>query len=171
LGAAQILEKSHSNIRFFIAGAGFQEDKVKEYEKYHSNLKYFGRLSKEELLNVYSLSDLGCIQHIKGATQSVTYKLFDLLSCGLPILNSLESEMKDLIINNQVGLHNSPGDYNQLAKNILDFYNDKNKLQTFRENGYSLTKKKGDSKIVYAEFVNLLENLNNSSEGIHSKLS
>lgn len=163
LGAAKILENSHPKIKFLIAGAGKQEEKIREYEKTHNNLHFLGRLNKLDLLNAYSQSDLGCTQHIKGATQSVTYKLFDLLSCGLPILNSLESEMKDIIIDNEVGLHNSPGDSQGLANNILFFYNNKDKLHRYRENGFLLTKENGDSKIVYKGFIDLLEVLNEST--------
>lgn len=160
LKAAAKLDTSHPKIKFLIAGAGQQEEVIKVYEKNHSNLTFLGRLNKPDLMKAYAQADLGCTQHIKGATQSVTYKLFDLLSCGLPILNSLESEMKDIIVQNKVGLHNSPSDFQQLVENILFFYNNKEEIEKYKVNGFKLTKEKGDSKVIYAGFVNLLEKLN-----------
>lgn len=158
LKAADMLEKKYGDkIKFKIAGAGPQEKLINSYISEHSNLEFFGLLAKDDLTKQYFLSHLGLTQHIKGATQSVTYKLFDLLSAGLPILNSLESEMKEIIVDEKVGLHNDPGNARQLVENIEMFYKNPNLIKEFRENGFRLTKEKGDTKIVYKNFVDLLE--------------
>ncbi len=159
---ATILEAAHElatyeDIHFFIAGAGPQEDKIEAYTEDHSNLTFLGRLAKDVLMQYYAHCDLGMTQHIEGATQSVTYKLFDLLSAGLPILNSLESEMKDIIVNNKVGMHNSPGNAQELAQNILSFYENPEKLKSYKENGLKLAREVGDTKVIYKRFVDLLE--------------
>jgi glycosyltransferase involved in cell wall biosynthesis len=160
LGAAELLNKKYENqIEFVIAGAGPQEQMIREHEGRLSNLKFLGRLPKDELLKEYFLSDLGLIQHVKGATQSVTYKLFDLLASNLPILNSLESEMKDIILNNKVGLFNAPGDANQLAENIELLFKDREKLKTFKENGLRLTREQGDATVVYQRAVRFMESI------------
>lgn len=159
LKAAEILEKNYENICFTIAGDGPQKNKVQEYQKNHTNLEYIGRVPKEKLMEYYYIADMGMTQHIKGATQSVTYKLFDLLACGLPILNSLESEMQDIIVENDVGLHNEPGDAEQLAENIIFCTKNRDKLDIMKENAISLTKKLGDSKKVYSEAIDFLESL------------
>ena len=156
LGAADLL-RENKEIHFFIAGAGPQESAIKAYMNDHRNVTFLGRLPKEELMRYYAASDLGMTQHIKGATQSVTYKLFDLLSAGLPILNSLESEMKKIIVDNNVGLHNDPGDAKQLATNISYFYDNPEKLKQYKENGLNLAKKEGDVRVIYKRFVDLLE--------------
>ena len=162
LEAAGSLEKDFPDITFKFAGAGPQEEDIRKYCASHSNAELLGRLNKDDLMKQYYLSDLGFTQHIKGATQSVTYKLFDLLSAGLPILNSLESEMKEIIVNNKVGLHNEPGNSMQLRENILYFYNNKSKIREYRENGFELTKKAGENSVVYGGFVDLLESISNN---------
>ncbi len=159
LEAAGILETKCQDIHFYIAGAGQQAEKIKQYAETHQNLTYTGRLNKEELMRLYAECDLGCTQHIKGATQSVTYKLFDLLSAGLPILNSLESEMKEIIKEHEVGLHNQPGNSSELADNILVFHHNRALLQEYIHNGYKLTTQFGDAKYVYGKFVDLMEKL------------
>ena len=158
--AAALIEGDHGDhVKFVIAGDGPQKHLVKAYEADHRNLKYLGRVSKDELMYVYSQSQLGLTQHIKGATQSVTYKLFDLLGAGLPILNSLESEMKEIILSNEVGLHNSPGDTEKLAKNIVHFYENPDDLERMKKNALELTARLGDSKNVYSDFVDLIEKI------------
>jgi glycosyltransferase involved in cell wall biosynthesis len=158
LKAAEILEKQQPKIQFIIAGDGPQKAIVGDYQSTHSNLKYLGRLSKENLMEEYYVSDIGLTQHIKGATQSVTYKLFDLLACGLPIMNSLESEMKSIIVDYKVGFHNSPGDFEQLAKNIHLCYEDSALLSAMKTNALQLTAEQGDSKMVYENALHFIEN-------------
>ncbi len=157
LATAAMLEAKYPRIAFKIAGAGPQEQLVRTYQSTHRNLTFLGRVSKAELMRHYAESDLGLTQHIRGATQTVTYKLFDLLAAGLPILNSLESEMKDLILRHKVGLHNKPGDTDALAENILWFYHHPSELRNFRKNGFQLTEREGDAAVVYHRYVNLLE--------------
>ncbi|MEM0541999.1 glycosyltransferase family 4 protein [Flavobacterium sp. j3] len=157
LKAAEILEKKQPQIQFIIAGDGPQKTIIEDYQSTHSNLKYLGRLSKEKLMEEYYVSDIGLTQHIKGATQSVTYKLFDLLACGLPIMNSLESEMKSIIVDHKVGFHNNPSDFEQLAKNILRCYEDKALLSAMKVNALQLTAEQGDSKTVYENALHFIE--------------
>ena len=160
LAAAALLEVTHGNkIKFTIAGEGPQRHAIEEYLLNHSNLNYLGRLPKEQLMEEYYNADVGLTQHIRGATQSVTYKLFDLLACGLPIMNSLESEMKAIILNNQVGFHNESEDANQLATNILSCYNDRTLLETMKQNALALTSREGDSAIVYAKALDYMEHI------------
>lgn len=158
LKAAEILETKCGNaIAFGIAGEGPQRHLIEEYISNHNNLTYYGRLPKEKLMEVYYKADIGLTQHIKGATQSVTYKLFDLLGCGLPIMNSLDSEMKDIILNENVGFYNTPGDSEQLAENILKCYNDRKLLATMTENALALVEKEGDAAMVYKKALDYIE--------------
>lgn len=165
--AAGKLEKTFGDdLRFIIAGDGPQKDIVTDYEKNHGNLTYVGRVPKNKLMEYYYLADVGMTQHIEGATQSVTYKLFDLLACGLPIMNSLESEMKDIILDNNVGLHNQPGDVDSLFRNLTRLYNDRSLLKQMSSNAIDLTKEKGDSGKVYAEFIDFVESLSQQRESL-----
>jgi glycosyltransferase involved in cell wall biosynthesis len=158
IGAANILNEKYSDdIEFVLAGAGPQENIVREYVKSHENMNYVGRISKEELMKEYYLADLGLIQHFPGATQTVTYKLFDLMSCGIPILNSLESELNDIVIENKVGLFNESGDSRQLADNILYCLNNPDELNRMKERAIKVTSEIGDTTKVYSRVVELIE--------------
>lgn len=167
LEAASILEKQYGNkIHFTIAGDGPKKKDVELYQSSHENLTYVGRVPKEELMYYYFKSDMGMTQHIKGATQSVTYKLFDLLACGLPILNSLESEMKSIILDNKVGFHNEPGDANKLVENIVYCFQNPEELNQMKADAIKLTKEFGDSKKVYSEALSFLESLKKDQDGV-----
>lgn len=157
LKAAEVLEKQlPGKTSFIIAGVGEHAGMVERYQEKLDNVKYLGRIGYEELLVQYANADLGLAQYSKGATQSVTYKFFDYLGAGLPILNSLMSEMATLIDDENVGLNNQPEDYLKLAENISFFVQEKDKLKEFSENAVSLTARKGDNDVVYNEFAEFL---------------
>lgn len=158
LKAAAILNNKYGNkIAFVIAGTGPQAGLINEYLGKISNLTYLGRLPKKDLMKEYFVSDIGLTQHIKGATQSVTYKLFDLLACGLPIMNSLESEMNNIILDNKVGLFNAPGDAVTLADNIEYCYKNPSVMAEMKKQAYALTARLGDSDIVYNNVLDFIE--------------
>lgn len=157
LKAAEILlAKFGDKIKFIIAGKGIQDVAVKKYIAKFSNLQYLGWLTKEELLKEYYKATLGLAQYTIGSTQTVTYKLFDLLSFNLPILNSLVGEMNDIILEHKVGLFNDPGDSHQLAENIELIYKDKLLLEMLQKNCSTVTSKLGDSKVVYKRMIDYL---------------
>jgi glycosyltransferase involved in cell wall biosynthesis len=156
--AAAVLDEKYPNkTEFIIAGAGPQANIAKDYEKKLNNLKFLGRISDEELMRQYYLSDLGLLQHKNNLTQTVTYKLFSYLSAGLPILNSLQSEMVDIIESNKVGMNNTNGDVDALVGNIESFLFDREKLNRYKRNSVDLTRRKGDSAKVYSELIDLME--------------
>lgn len=158
--AAEIIDKKYpGQTEFVIAGTGPYEALVRQYQSLLSNLIYLGWIDRDELIKQYYLSDLGFIQHMNSLTQTVTYKLFSYLGAGLPILNSLQSEMLNIISDNQVGLNNKEGDYQALAKNIEYFLLNKDKLITYKANALALTASKGDSKIVYSDLLDYLEKI------------
>lgn len=160
LKAAEKLEAEvPGKTMFTIAGVGEHEGMVKEFASRLSNIEYLGRIGYDDLLQQYANTDLGLAQYSKGATQSVTYKFFDYLGAGIPILNSLKSEMWDLIDQKEVGANNIQGDFESLAANILSFYQDKIKLELYKNNALSFTAEKGDNDVVYAAFADFLMDL------------
>jgi glycosyltransferase involved in cell wall biosynthesis len=156
LEAAELLEKKYpGKTEFLIAGTGPQEALIKE--KNLNNVQYLGWLKQDGMHRAFFQSDLGLTQHVEGATQSVTYKLFDYLSAGLPILNSLDSEMAAIIADNKVGFNNRSHDAKGLVANIEKFLSDPELLSTYKENALELTARLGDSKVVYKSLVDFIE--------------
>ncbi len=158
LGAAAIIEQKYpGKTEFLIAGTGTQEDLVKAKEKELSNIKYLGWLGQDQINTQFYLADIGLTQHVPGATQSVTYKLFDYLGAGLPILNSLVSEMAAIIEDNKVGFNNISGDPASLAQNVERFLTDPSLLPAYKSNALKLTAEQGDAQVVYSKLVHFIE--------------
>src|SRR5690606_3495881 len=157
LEAVREINRRHPNkTEFIIAGVGHYKKLVEKFQNENKNLTYLGRIGYDDLLYHYALSDLGLAQYSKGATQSVTYKFFDYLGASLPILNSLQSEMAQIISDNRIGLNNEPSDSEMLVKNIEKFLNDPSLLKEFKSNALNFTKESGDNAVVYKKFSSFL---------------
>jgi len=160
LEAAQILnDKYPGKTKFIITGNGPQREIILKEEKKLPNLKYLGWVSKEELLKQYYFADLGLIQHKNSLTQTITYKFFNYLSAGLPVLNSLQTEMANLIEENKLGLNNLEGDANKLAENIELFIKNPHLIHQYKKNALSFTEKNGDSLVVYDELISFIKKI------------
>lgn len=156
--AAEVLDiKYPGQTQFVIAGTGPQAKIVNYYAERLSNLTYLGWIDRNSLMQQYFLSDLGLIQHKNSLTQTVTYKLFSYLSSGLPVLNSLQSEMVDIINVNKIGLNNLEGDFQKLSENIIWFLNNPNQLSLYKINSLKFTEEKGDADVVYEELTRYIE--------------
>lgn len=157
LQAAEILEKERpGKTEFVFAGAGHHKATIESYQQRLPNIRFLGRLGYDELMANYAQADLGLAQYAKGATQSVTYKLFDYLSAGLPVLNSLMSEMATLIAQHEVGQNNEPGDAQGLASGIMQYLDTPGLLAQQKANALAFTAAEGDNEVVYARIVAFL---------------
>jgi len=156
--AAKIIEKSYPNqTRFIITGKGPQSSLIIAAQGEVKNIEYLGWVSKEELIKQYALADLGLIQHKNSLTQTITYKFFNYMSAGLPLLNSLQSEMADLINKHELGLNNEEQDVRGLVRNVESYIQNRELLRRHSVNALAFTKKYGDTKVVYGNLVDFLE--------------
>jgi glycosyltransferase involved in cell wall biosynthesis len=157
LKSAALLHKSFPGRTLFtLAGSGHYEELIKEYALKYSNIKFVGRIGYDELMQLYAHADLGLAQYGKGATQSVTYKFFDYLGAGLPILNSLMSEMAKLTENYKVGFNNQPGDDETLSLNITKFLQTPGLLGDYKKNAIEYARENGNNEVVYKKLVNFI---------------
>ncbi len=162
LNTAKKLHRDYPN-RFHVrfAGTGYYQDLIEKESKQYECIEYLGRLEHAELLKAYSLSHLGLAQYHVSATQSITYKFFDYLAAGLPILNSLQSEMAVLIDENNLGMNNPSGNSDILAQNIISFL-DNEKLQEYSLNAQVFAEMHGNNDSVYKEYLSYLTTTENA---------
>ncbi|MGD8779535.1 MAG: glycosyltransferase family 4 protein [Ignavibacteria bacterium] len=160
LKTAQILDSRYPNkTEFVITGNGPQKNIIQKAENELGNVKYLGWVTREELMKQYYLSDLGLIQHKNSFTQTVTYKFFNYLGAGLPILNSLQSEMVEIIEKEEIGFNNKEGDVITLTKNIETFLKNKKVLGEYKNNALNYSRQEGDINTVYRRLVDFLESV------------
>lgn len=160
LKAAQRLSVEYpGKTEFVFTGKGPQLSLVKEFSVKYDNIKYLGWLTKEELLGEYGKSDFGLIQHKNSLTQTITYKFFSYMSAGLILLNSLQSEMAEMINKNGLGMNNKEMNFDELAKNIAHYINNPELIREQRENVKNFSLEFGHAKNVYGRLIEFFEEL------------
>ena len=165
IDAARVMHAKYpGRTEFIITGTGPQKNLIHEAEPELPNLNYLGWVSREELLKQYCRADLGLLQHKNSLTQTVTYKFFNYLSYGLPILNSLQSEMVEIINDEKLGFNNQEGNLEQLVSNIEQFIERPELIPAYKENALNYTAKYGDSATVYGRLVSFLEEMVHNPE-------
>lgn len=158
ISVAKILQsQGYRQAEFVIAGQGPKLEILKSQAEGLNNVQFTGFLGGSALNDLLLSSDIGIACYAKNTSQSVTYKLFDYLSSGLPIICSLPGEMSDIIKKYEVGYYFKPEDSESLLEVIKLILNDRNKIKEMRIRSIELTKELGYSKIVYGKLVDFLE--------------
>jgi glycosyltransferase involved in cell wall biosynthesis len=157
--AKYLHEKGFADAQFLIAGNGPKAGALSKMAESLPNVKFFGWLNEEALAELLDSSHIGIACYARSATQSVTYKLFDYLGAGLPILCSLPGEMSNIIESEQIGYTYPAEDVNALAK-IVQYLSVKPDLVCeMSERARTFAEHFGDSRVVYHKMVEYLEKI------------
>ncbi|PFO04948.1 glycosyltransferase WbuB [Bacillus sp. AFS076308] len=156
---AILKNKGHSNIIFKVLGSGPLQSK---FEKLANQLgapvDFMGHFKYEEMIPYLINSNLAANTISKGAQQSITNKIGDFLSAGLPILNSsLNQEFMNMVTTESIGYNYNPGDTVKLAGLIEHLYHNRGLCAKFGANARKLAEEKFDRRQSYGEIYNLIE--------------
>lgn len=139
LGAAQGLDitlkaaaklKKYPKIKFLLVGEGEEkENLMQQKDKLKlGNVIFHSQISREEIRKIINFCDLGNIslKNKKIFQNAIPSKTLEFLSCGKPVIVGVDGYLKKLVIDNQVGISYKPGNADDMAKQILKFYQNKN---------------------------------------------
>ena len=161
--AAQIL-KDIKDIKFVLLGNGPEKSNLLQMraQMQLDNVFFYDAVVKSQMQAIITQTDAAIIplkrlDLFKGAIPS---KIFENLALKKPILLGVEGEAKTLFIDEgKCGLSFIPEDYNDLAKNILILYNDKNLARQMGDNGLKYAKDNFNRDIIAEEFYKELISL------------
>ena len=145
-------QRLDNNYHLTICGSG---DDLEYYKaKSSDNVSYMGFLDKRNFSKVISRSDVGIIplnNRFDFTTQLVN-KSIEYLSFGLPILSSLDGELKKFILQNKIGFHYSSD--KELVSQIKKLESDKHLLDNFSKNAAQVFLDEFDFKNNFKNFEN-----------------
>jgi len=156
--SARILENNEVNdIQFVLTGDG---EKMNEWSKLAKGLKnvvFTGWVNKPELQYLSSIADIGLMAYSKGAPQGLPNKIFEYMSAGVPILSSLQSETKELLSKNKIGLTYEPLNVDGFVEKLLYLCKDDLLREQMGTSGKELLEKEYTADIVYDRLIQHLE--------------
>lgn len=158
--AAKILnESSHKNILFVLIGSGDNEQKFKTMADGTPNILFTGWLDLISMKAWLELSNVGLIPYFNNATPSLPNKPFEYMAAGLPILSSLDGELKTLIGNNQIGRYYQSDSVSSLLEQIEWFSNNLKQAKNMGRRAKKLWLEKYQSEAIYSKLVEQFEKL------------
>ena len=163
LNAAKKLEE-YKNIKFVLLGNGPEKEKLIKLrdELKLTNLRFFDAVPKSEMQRIImstnaTIIPLKRLDLFKGAIPS---KIFENLALKKPIILGVEGEAEELFIKQgKCGVSFIPEDSEDLAKQILKLYNDRNLVVELGENGLKYVSENFNRDKIAEEFYNHISNL------------
>lgn len=120
LRAADLSRTLNPNVRFILAGEGPLVPMVKHYIERQQDpvVKYLGRLSHDELGQLYAISDMGLCAYGPYSNVAMPDKAYDYMAAGLPIVNSLRGELERVVRTRKIGVQYDAGSAESLVQAI-----------------------------------------------------
>lgn len=156
--------ESMYEIKLFILGDGPDKErliKISEDLGLLNNRVFFkGYVEYSEMVSMLKSSDVA-LNAIKGESKAtITNKLGDYLSAGLPLLNSCEQiEIKNLVEDENVGINYKSGDIESLQDALKTMISDREKMKQYGKNARKLAENRFDRNKSYQNIVGVIGKL------------
>ena len=152
-------------MRFLIAGDGPERERLERLAAGLDNVEFLGWLDAGALARLLASGDVSIACYRPGATQTVTYKLFEYLAARLPVVCSLEGEMGEMIRREGVGASYRAGDAADLSRVLGALAADRDELARMASRARGFAETSGDARRVYSDMACLLETAGQTAPG------
>lgn len=158
LKAASRFEKlGKMDICFIIAGEGDKYDILEKKAAGFQNVVLPGWIEEKDINVLLGMGYAGLLSYVKSAPQGLPNKPFEYLSAGLPVINSLEGEMAELVDQYGFGLNYKPSDLEGLCQCIEQLAADSGLHDEMSRNALFFFEKYGDADKIYDEYAMHIE--------------
>lgn len=147
-----------NNLHLIIMGDGPQMVEYEQYAK-DNNVKsdFLGRLPYDKMCATLKACDMTVNPIVGASVASIINKHADYAACGLPVLNTQNSEEYiDLINDYQMGLNSPPNDSFSLASNILILLENEEKRLQMGEQSRICAEERFNRDMTYAILVDAI---------------
>jgi glycosyltransferase involved in cell wall biosynthesis len=144
-------------MKFLLCGDGDNRERYVEQARGMSNVMFPGWVSAEEVDSLMTLSQVGLAPYRGGAQMSLPNKPFEYMAGGLPVVSSLEGELKELLGRYRCGLTYRAGDVESLVQCLEQLRKDPDLRKSMSHNGRDLYEKSFRPDRIYQEMTTHLE--------------
>lgn len=157
--AAKYCEEKNLLVEFILCGKGEQVELIKYQAQNINNLKHIDWIDIPKIKTLESIVDLSIAPYIStnDFKMSIPNKVIDSFMAGLPVITSLEGDLKNILEQKQAGFY-----YNDAKTLIilLEYLNNNREyILEISTNASSLYKEKYDFESLYNNFTMEVENL------------
>ena len=159
LEAASRLRNHSRPFQFLFAGAGDYAEELKKRAQKHPEIVFLGHLAPSQMAVLKSRAHVAllCIARRRDYQISLSNKIFEYLSAGLPLASHLTGIVGDLVTTEQCGFIYENGE--ELAAKLDELAKDESKCKSFGQKARSVFLEKFDASKIYPKMVNHLEHV------------
>ena len=154
--AKRFKNSGRTDICFILAGAGEKSEMIVRNASGMNNIVLPGWIGKKEIDTLLKMGFAGLVP-CRSVENTMPNKPFEYLSAGLPLLNSLEGEMAELIDQLRFGLNYLPGDLDGLCQCIERLADDTKLHDEMSKNAIDFFRRYGDADKIYDEYAEHIE--------------
>ncbi len=155
--ARRMWNSGRRDVSFILAGAGERLPAIKRYAGDLPNVSFPGWLNAKDIQSLLRRASIGLLPYAVNAPQSLSYKPFEYLSAGLPLVSSLSGEMAGVIESFGFGLNYRAGDPEELQQCIETLLDDAALWEQMSHNAAIFYLKHGDADKIYSDYSEHIE--------------
>ncbi|MBI5485921.1 MAG: glycosyltransferase family 4 protein [Deltaproteobacteria bacterium] len=157
IASARILwNRGRRDVLFVLAGDGEMGPRWRSEGIGLPNVLFPGWLTAGDIRTLLRKAAIGLVAYRAGAPQSLPNKPFEYMSRGLALLNSLPGELATLIDAERIGLGYTPGDPEDLARNVVRLVENPELLREMRDRSRMLFAQRFDADRIYSAMADHL---------------
>ena len=156
-----VRSRGYDNVELWIMGRGPLADTFQSYaEERKVNAKFLGWMPYEQMCGVLSSCNV-CVNPIsRGAAQSIINKHADYAACGLPVINTQESEeYRTLVDTWQCGINCGCADPQSVADAIIYMAEHESQRKQMGKNARKMAQALFDRKNTYAQILEIVQSM------------
>ena len=152
--AKELHQKGENRVQLTLVGDGEKREFCEKEVSGIPNITFTGWLKKDQLSQALSLCHIGLLP-ITGGVSRFWFgnKLCEYLSYGLALISTVPSDVKDLLLSRQLGVHLGQGDFQGLVNTIEFFLENPLALEKCMKNAREVFEQEFDADVVYNRFV------------------
>lgn len=142
---------------FVLTGAGDRDAEWRRRAAGLPNVRFTGWVDRETIAGLAQLAGAGLVSYTPDAPSSLTNKLFEYMSAGLPLLLGLRGEPEEVVRTWDCGLVYRPGDADDLARAVVELADDPTLRARLSAGSARAFKSEYAEEVIYPKLVAYLE--------------
>lgn len=163
---AKFFEKAMRKVVFVLVGDGSNASSIRRLATGLKNVVFTGWLDKSQIDQILSISSVGLAPYSADGLVTLPNKPFEYMAAGLPILSSLDGELRAIIERESIGLYYNANDPNELRERLNWLLSHPEKMKTMGQKARALFEKEYNSEKIYASLVTHLGNIAANKGGV-----
>lgn len=155
--ARRFQAEGRNDIQFVLSGSGENEAAIRAQAQGLENLVFTGWIDAAQIAYLMGVARVGLAAYASGAPQGLPNKVFEYLSCGIPLLSSLEGETAALIERYGCGVTYRAADARDLYLKLGQMLGNPQALEEMSRKGKALFDRAYCADVVYPQLVRFLE--------------